>query len=1055
MRVSRRRVCRSLRLAVLVAGVSTLMVFASAAPPRVESGSAPASGPASTPASPTTASGGVFGLADNGSTQLGPPGDWPDGAAYDNQTGDLYVTLLPSFVAVVGGSPLRVLQTFELGDSVDPVGIAVDPRTNVLFVATETDGVLVVSPETGEVLANISVGFPAGPVVFDPVDNQVWVAGEAQLSNGTLVPINATTYAVGVGFSDEASEGPSQLAYDPANGELVAWFVYANSICLLAGSWLAAFDPENGSERWMNGGPDCGTASNRVLPNGFAIDPLTGSIYAAGILPSVAVYELNASTGQSVYVTGFPAAAEGCADCEMLSLPESNELAILGDGSLELLNLSTLAWTSPGVSVGPYGLLGEEGPTGPTWAISAENVSLTELNPSASSVTARANIGGSPNNIALVLDGNIAYVAGSDNVSVVNLSTRQVVARIATGPYPNGIVYDPTTAEVFVATTGGNNLTIISTTNDSVVGSIPVCPNPNQLAWDNRSDTIVVACLDPYEIAGYVELISATSGAVSATIEFNDSAPDGVAYVPELNELIVSEGPGGGLAAISCATDRVVDQTTLPGLEVSGLLTYDPTTGNLLVAQSSFEYAGGPDLAIVDPTNLTELAVAAVPRSSFEAFPILAGLAAATSDDADNVTVLNGSTGAPVSVAPVPENAFPEGGGWDSNLGEAVVAATGLDALVYLTPREMYPVTVAETGLAPEVPWNVTLDGQVLETNGTEVHEWLPNGTYAYAVAAPSGYVVANSSGLVTIAGSGATISVEFAALHAVEFSASGLPSGTGWTVTLGGTIESDIVENGTGTIGFAEPSGVYAYSIGGLSGFSESEVPYSGFLTVADANLVERLVFQVVTYGVAFTESGLPVGTSWNVVVNAVEYSSNGSQIALEEPNGTYPCAFPIVAGYHLEAEPNGLPNLTVDGRTVSVATEWAPTTYPLEFVESGLPSGTPWTVVADGNPQRSLNATDRFSEPNGSVTFSLLPIAGFTANRTSGSVDVLAGPLTVSVAFVANATTAPARSGWTGAEITLAGVVVAATGAGIGAIAWRRRRSPSRPGPDPPESS
>ena len=45
--------------------------------------------------------------------------------------------------------------------------------------------------------------------------------------------------------------------------------------------------------------------------------------------------------------------------------------------------------------------------------------------------------------------------------------------------------------------------------------------------------------------------------------------------------------------------------------------------------------------------------------------------------------------------------------------------------------------------------------------------------------------------------------------------------------------------------------------------------------------------------------------------------------------------------------------------------------TEYPVIFTESGLPSGTSWSVTLNGTSQTSSTATIGFEEPNGSYVY------------------------------------------------------------------------------------
>ncbi len=73
----------------------------------------------------------------------------------------------------------------------------------------------------------------------------------------------------------------------------------------------------------------------------------------------------------------------------------------------------------------------------------------------------------------------------------------------------------------------------------------------------------------------------------------------------------------------------------------------------------------------------------------------------------------------------------------------------------------------------------------------------------------------------------------------------------------------------------------------------------------------------------------------------------------------------------------------------------------YPVEFHETGLPAGTSWTVDLAGSDNSSTGATVGFSEPNGTYSFSVEAVNGYTASPSSGSIGVSGGTATEDISF------------------------------------------------------
>ncbi len=153
---------------------------------------------------------------------------------------------------------------------------------------------------------------------------------------------------------------------------------------------------------------------------------------------------------------------------------------------------------------------------------------------------------------------------------------------------------------------------------------------------------------------------------------------------------------------------------------------------------------------------------------------------------------------------------------------------------------------------------------------------------------------------------------------YPVTFTESGLSSGTSWTVTLAGASNSTTAPNG---IGFQEPNGTYSFSVGTVAGYSVS--PSTGSVTVNGAAVSEAITFTLLPpqakYAVTFTESGLPNGTSWTVILAGASNSTTAPNgLGFQEPNGSYSFTIGAVAGY--SASPSS-GSLTVNGAAVSQA--------------------------------------------------------------------------------------------------------------------------------------
>jgi hypothetical protein len=97
----------------------------------------------------------------------------------------------------------------------------------------------------------------------------------------------------------------------------------------------------------------------------------------------------------------------------------------------------------------------------------------------------------------------------------------------------------------------------------------------------------------------------------------------------------------------------------------------------------------------------------------------------------------------------------------------------------------------------------------------------------------------------------------------------------------------------------------------------------------------------------------------------------------------------------------------------------------FPVVFNETGLPTGTSWTVTLNGTPESSTTATITFEEPDGSYEFTVQPVAGYST-IVEGNITVDGTPVYFTIEFTSNTSPPPQSCPsflWAGANNTLYG--------------------------------
>ena len=196
-------------------------------------------------------------------------------------------------------------------------------------------------------------------------------------------------------------------------------------------------------------------------------------------------------------------------------------------------------------------------------------------------------------------------------------------------------------------------------------------------------------------------------------------------------------------------------------------------------------------------------------------------------------------------------------------------------------------------------------------------------------------------------------------------------------------------------------PNGTYYYSP------SLDQISYpSGNFTVAGASANISIAFHIM-YKVTFTETNVPVGVSWSINLYTANnstyyYSTSSPSMTAYLPNGTYyyTANYYYNNGYMSISVPSR--EFTVNGTSQTINVTF-PVTYKVTFTETGLSSGTTWSVTLNGTTLSSTTSTIGFTGiTNGTFLYTVS-----TSNKTyepslySGSITVSGKDISKSVTF------------------------------------------------------
>ncbi len=458
------------------------------------------------------------------------------------------------------------------------------------------------------------------------------------------------------------------------------------------------------------------------------------------------------------------------------------------------------------------------------------------------------------------------------------------------------MAWDPLTGDMYVTNDGSNglygsysNVLIVNGTNDSVVASVAVGEGPCAATFDPLNDQVYVAnCNADDRVSVINGMTGKNLGNISVGYEPDAIAVDtvnGEVYVANFNGTSTADS---NVSVIDGATDKTVGSVTV-GVSSPNGIVYDAATGDFYVV-------GFSNVTVINGSTNRVVNYYSLPYS------VLNGEASPIAYDSVNgdlyiggsscgcLMVVDAANGALVASLPM-ENPIGANG-----VGPVLVDPSTGNILADLTggAPTLGNVSVID-GATNTILGNVTMPGSELDG-------------LARDGASGNVYVSTYDTGSLSILSQGTG--------YPLSFKESGLPAGTGWSVTTNGISQG----SNTSSISTIEPNGTYAYTVGAVSGYTAS--PSSGSATVNGVSQTVAITFTPstsATYAVTFSESGLPSGTTWSVTLNSQTLSSTTSTITFNEPNGTYAYTVGAVVGY--TASPSS-GTVTVNGapRTITI---------------------------------------------------------------------------------------------------------------------------------------
>lgn len=649
---------------------------------------------------------------------------------------------------------------------------------------------------------------------------------------------------------------------------------------------------------------------------------------------------------------------------------------------------------------------------------------------------------------------NASTVGESVAISAYELDGSTTIANnTIAGGEATGVSIDTTTGPTSIIGNVISNVTdsaiSIGTARAVTIDSNDLAANASSAGYDPSGIVISSAATSvsvvDNNLSGGIHVGVTVHSAGSVVVEGNDlSGASGAGIEVATSSVVtVSDNTLTGIAGTAISVDGAdsltVSDNALEGsfVAINATALNGPAliSGNDASSTGTALYLsmGSPSLyfATVEGNNFSTSTSVAVHASSlnFVANNVLGTLFANLTGDsiysfyANDLATSGGATVNLAGSTPVTGSlnaALPTGGNyWSGYTPSTVTNGIGSPSYSYDSSMDLYPlaqpwypyaVTFIETGLPTGTLWGIHIPGVGnLTASAPADVEFFPSPgeflSYSFTVLPEGELAIAPAAGSFTANGTWQTIAITFGTGYAVSFTESGLPSGTAWSVSLKGVNGATVAPN---PVDFEAANGTYAYvaQAPAFSGY------LTGHVTVSGAPVAVQATFN---QSIEFIADGLPAGTYWFVNFTSTPPGAVVHDIATTAPSftltdlplGVYTITWATANKTYYN--PSGASQLFTSGYApggMTVAATFVEFPTAVQFVPSGLPSGTGWAVTVSSSGDWSNEAPNAVLVylGNGSYAYSVDPVPGYSSDPSSGTLTVNGVAQNIPIAFTSD---------------------------------------------------
>jgi|ERR1039457_5004336 YVTN family beta-propeller protein len=460
-------------------------------------------------------------------------------------------------VAAIAGLPAHAqntITTVTAGNT--PGAIAVNPMTNRIYVANETDNYVTVINGATNGTTTIAAGFGDGLAV-NPVTNKIYVPNE-YFENITGAPSymtvidgamnGANTIAVGFG------PGPDGIAVNPVTNQIYV-SNFDNKVTVIDGATNGTTTVETGTS-----------------PGPIAVNSVTNKIYVANYNSNnVTVIDGATNATTTVPAGNGPWAIAVNTVTNQIYVANSNtvinqEYVPNTSGTVTVIDGATNATTTVPVGSDPE-VIAVNSVTNKIYVPNYDSNNVTVID-GATNATITVLVGSYPGAIAVNSVTNKIYVGnrGSNSVTVIDGATNGADT-ITVGSNPDAIAVNPVTDMIYVANSGSANVTVING------AAVPVSPSfssqPQSVTVNGGASVAFTASASSTFIPTYQWSLNGTvladgggiSGSLTSTLYLGGAAVNAGTYTcTATNSAGIASSNGATLTVVNTSTPgRLVD----------------------------------------------------------------------------------------------------------------------------------------------------------------------------------------------------------------------------------------------------------------------------------------------------------------------------------------------------------------------------------------------------------------------------------------------------------------------------------------------------------------